>query len=494
MAVTFVSASTLAVNATLPTQAITVPATSQANDLLVAFIINKGLTNVISPPDASWTQIYQGAADCTLAADDHRAAIFWKKATGSGGSFTFTKATDDNLLFGGVIGAWRGQDQTSPIEVGSATITAGASASVSFPSFDPSVGTHVVYAAFYGNDLTTFAAAMSSDVNPDCTKVIDLESSTGNDCSIAVASGDSDGTLILIRTWASGASAAAGSTGVVFGIKPSLGSTSSSVSPSVSPSSSVSASISQSPSSSTSQSISLSESRSPSSSVSRSQSPSISLSLSPSASVSLSISPSSSVSQSTSPSSSESRSSSSSISQSDSVSVSPSISLSPSQSESSSTSPSESSSPSMAAPSRITDQTSLQESIDIKTILQAKGIYPEPYVDQTFYYRGNLVLVISETQYGFRVLVSNASGGTGFDLITREEYPELVRAWSAEELTTIVAHYPTSHRPKISFSECEMVDGVCTHRIRFDGQLITATDTNKANAIAKAFIACLESE
>jgi hypothetical protein len=157
----------------------------------------------------------------------------------------------------------------------------------------------------------------------------------------------------------------------------------------------------------------------------------------------------------------------------------------------------------MSAPARITDQTSPQVSTDLKTLFTSKGIFFRPHVDETFYYQGNLVLVISETQYGLRVLVANQSGGTGFDYIKEEDFPDLTRAWSLEELNAIIALYPASAYPPeqvinpdtvVSMSECEMVDGVCTHRIRFNGQIIQATDTNKANAIAKCFLACLEGE
>src|SRR5687767_9634863 len=136
MAVTFVAAGSLASNATLASQAITAPACA-ANDILIAFVFNKALGNVISPPAANgWTQIYQADGDCTTAANDHRAAIFWKLATGSGGNFTFTKATDDNVLFGGAIIAYRGQHRTVPLDATAvgATVTAGANDNVAFPA------------------------------------------------------------------------------------------------------------------------------------------------------------------------------------------------------------------------------------------------------------------------------------------------------------------------------------------------------------------------
>ena len=223
MAFSFVAAGSIAGNATTTTQNIVAPSLS-VNDLMIACLINKSATaNTISAP-AGWTQITQSTNDCTTAADDHEYAIFYKKAASgdSGATFQFSKATDDNVLFAGVIGAWRGQDLSNPLDttaVGT-TKTVGAADNVSFPAFDPtSTSVHVIFVAFYGNDLTTFDAAMSNDVNPDCTKRIDVESGTGNDCSIAATSGDNDGTNIAARTWASVSTTNAGNTGIVFAIK-----------------------------------------------------------------------------------------------------------------------------------------------------------------------------------------------------------------------------------------------------------------------------------
>lgn len=224
MAVTFVAAGTLAGNATVATQAIVAPACA-ADDILIAVLVNKSVTsNTISAPDGTWTQITQGIADCTLAADDHEYAVFWKRATGSGGTFTFTKATDDNNLFAGVIYAFRGCPTSgSPLDATAVGVSVNAAAAdnVTFPAFDPTnTDSHIVFIAIYGNDLTTFASAMSSDTDPDCTLRDDQETSTGSDASIACISGDTtDGANIASRTWASSSTTDAGSTGIVFGLK-----------------------------------------------------------------------------------------------------------------------------------------------------------------------------------------------------------------------------------------------------------------------------------
>lgn len=221
MSVTFVAAGSLGSSATVTPITITSPACN-VGDLLICFLINKELNVTISAPDGTWTQIGQANGDCTTAADDHRWAIFWKTATSSGESFSFSKSVDNNVLFMGAIAVWRGQDASNPIDATAVGIqtTVGAADNVTFPAFDPtSTDNETVFAAFYGNDLTTFNAAMSADTNPDCTTRFDLESSSGNDATIAVTSGTNDGSNIASRTWASASSADAGNTGVVFAIK-----------------------------------------------------------------------------------------------------------------------------------------------------------------------------------------------------------------------------------------------------------------------------------
>jgi hypothetical protein len=225
MAVTFQAAGALAVDNAIVTLPVVAPS-CLANDILICCLINKNVTaNAVTPP-TGWTAVIATEVnDCTTAAADHQYSIYWKRAVAadSGATFNFVKATDDNLLFAGVISAWRGAvtsdsplDATAPVR----TETAADSDNVSFPAFDPAVACHVVFVAFYGNDNTTFAAAMSNDVDPDCTTRFDLESGTGNDCSIACTSGDSSGANIAARTWASVSTADAGNTGVVFGLVP----------------------------------------------------------------------------------------------------------------------------------------------------------------------------------------------------------------------------------------------------------------------------------
>lgn len=223
MPVTFVAAGSFAGNATVATQAIVSPACA-VDDILICAVINKSvIANAVSPPDGTWTAVIATEVnDCTLAQDDHQYSLYWKRATASGATFTFTKATDDNVLFGGVIVAYTGCPTTGNVLDATAaarTETVGAAADVTFPAYDPtSTDVRVVFVAYYGNDQTTFAAAMSAGVNPDCTIDVDVESATGTDCSIAVTSGTNDGTAIASRTWASAATVTAGNTGVVFAL------------------------------------------------------------------------------------------------------------------------------------------------------------------------------------------------------------------------------------------------------------------------------------
>lgn len=222
--VSFVAAGSLATNIVDQTLAIVAPA-CQSGDILIAQVINKALSVAMSPPDSTWTQLYQADADCTTAADDHRAAIWWKRASdaNSGATFNFTKASG-TVLFAGVISVWRGATRdNNPIDPTAlaSQVNVAAADNVTFPAFDPTnQEAHVIFMSFYGNDLTTFNAAMSVDTNPDCTLRYDLETSQGNDCSLSCISGKSDGSNIASRTWASASTTDAGSTAIVFGLIP----------------------------------------------------------------------------------------------------------------------------------------------------------------------------------------------------------------------------------------------------------------------------------
>jgi len=217
----FVAAGALATNVVDVTLPLVAPACWR-DDILIAQVINKALTVAISPPGATWTQLYQADGDCTTAADDHRAALYWKRASvaDSGATFNFTKASG-TVLFAGVISAWRLCNPFSPLSrtAIASQVNAAASDNITFPAFDPAEAeVHAVFFGYYGNDLTAMGAAMSNDVNPDCTTRYDLESSAGNDCTLCCTSGNNDGSNIASRTWASASTTDAGSTGIVLGL------------------------------------------------------------------------------------------------------------------------------------------------------------------------------------------------------------------------------------------------------------------------------------
>lgn len=223
MAVSFVAAGSLAVDTTVGAVSITAPACN-ADDILICCVIHKALAANISAPDGTWTNIIFGDNNCTTAADRHSFTIFWKRATGSGGSFVFSNDIDDNLLLAGVICAYRGCPTTGDVldaTASTANKTVGAADNVTFDAFDPTgTDSEICYVAFYGQDQTAFSASMSSDTNPDCTVRFDLETSSGTDCTIALTSGPTtDGSNIASRTWASNATTDSGNTGVVFGLK-----------------------------------------------------------------------------------------------------------------------------------------------------------------------------------------------------------------------------------------------------------------------------------
>jgi hypothetical protein len=138
----------------------------------------------------------------------------------SGASFTFTKASDDNVVFGGVISAWRGHNQSGPIDASAPTIFERTTnnENVDFLDFDPtSPDIEVVLVAFYGDNVTDFSTAPAGS-NPALTTRVDVETSEGTDCSIAICSGPSDGAATGNRSWVSNSAANGCSTGVIFAL------------------------------------------------------------------------------------------------------------------------------------------------------------------------------------------------------------------------------------------------------------------------------------
>ncbi len=221
MAVTFVASGTLASN-TDQNRTITAPACNADDILICALYYQSSDACTISAPDGTWTEVIaQGLNDTNIVARDIKYALFWKRATASGGDFVFSKSVADAYPFGGVILAYRGAETTgSPVDATAPTAknTSVATQNVSFNAFNPtSTDVRVIFVAYYSDNVTTFAAAMSNDTNPDCTIDTDQETSIGSDFTIAVTSGTNNGDNVAARTWDSGQTTG-GATGIVFAL------------------------------------------------------------------------------------------------------------------------------------------------------------------------------------------------------------------------------------------------------------------------------------
>lgn len=222
MAVTPGNVGSLGTATTNPILGVVTPSCS-IGDVLIFHLINKSTSeNTFTPVGTGWTEIVQGYNSNTP--NPHQYAVFWRRSANTGGStYSFEKTTDDNLLSAGVCMAWSGCIETgSPLDATAVGVSENVSAdNVTFPAFDPTrTDVHVVFLANYGDDNTTFAAAMSGDTNPDCTTRYDLETNTGSDASLACTSGSNDGSNITSRTWASSSSTDAANTGIVFALIP----------------------------------------------------------------------------------------------------------------------------------------------------------------------------------------------------------------------------------------------------------------------------------
>lgn len=228
MAVAFQAVGSLAVSTVGTAMNVTAP-TCQAGDILFCQLYwNTATEASITAPDGTWNEVAQGWTDSTSSAQEHQYALFWKVATGSGGTFSFTKGADNSLLFAAVISAWRGADNTTPIDATGVSVFEKdlGSSTVSFNAYDPtSTGVEAVFFAYLTNDTAGFNAAMSDDTNPDCTTRYDLETTTGADCTLACTSGSNDGSAIAARTWTHNSGASNGSTGIVLALVESSGAT-----------------------------------------------------------------------------------------------------------------------------------------------------------------------------------------------------------------------------------------------------------------------------
>ena len=214
MPVTFVAAGALAGNATTTTLNVVAP-TLRIDDIMLATILNKDNQVVTAP--SGWAKIVE--FNNTTA---QRATIAWKRAVSgdSGATFAFTKPTDNNILFCGVISAWRGcLTGATPIDATAPSTSANASSdTVTYATFDPAAICHVVAVGFYNEDNTTAGAIAGSD--PSFVNRWDLEVPTGTDGSIFGYSGDSTGAATGARSHSTTSAANAINIGVLLGLLP----------------------------------------------------------------------------------------------------------------------------------------------------------------------------------------------------------------------------------------------------------------------------------
>lgn len=217
MAVQYVTVGAIAITSTIVSLPITAPACN-VDDILIAVLIGKDNIDH-QAPDGTWTEIGTQTHNTANMTTSH----WWKRATGSGGDFTFTKTTDNNIFFAGVISAWRGCIRLEdPIDAGTPTVSNNASSdTVTYATFDP-VGTlvHVVASGIYGNDLTTLGAIAGT--NPTLSPRYDIETSTGTDCSFFCASGDSDGAATGARSHSTTSTADEINQGWLFALIPEV--------------------------------------------------------------------------------------------------------------------------------------------------------------------------------------------------------------------------------------------------------------------------------
>lgn len=216
MTVSFVTNGAIAANATTTTLAVVAPTFTDTDptNLLICVIVGKD-NQVITAP-ANWTKFVE--VNNTTA---QRMTIAWKRAASgdSGATFNFTKPTDNNILFCGVIGVWNGcLSSGTPIDATTPSTSANAVAdAVSYADFNPTeTDAFVIAAGVYNDDLTTGGAI--SGTNPTFTKRVDVETGLGTDGSIFMYDGASDGAATGARSHATTSTADAISIGAMFGL------------------------------------------------------------------------------------------------------------------------------------------------------------------------------------------------------------------------------------------------------------------------------------
>src|SRR3990167_4200415 len=141
MAVTFVAAGDIVVSSTAASIDVVAPALA-VDDIMVCFLLGKD--NIDHTGSAGWTELGTQPNNGT----GQTAAPWWKRAVAgdSGATFSFSKASDNNTFFAGVIAAWRGANLASTVVSNCGTRTGSANASsdtVTYATFDPTIACHV---------------------------------------------------------------------------------------------------------------------------------------------------------------------------------------------------------------------------------------------------------------------------------------------------------------------------------------------------------------
>lgn len=190
MPVNFVSIGSITVTSTITTLALVAPS-CVVDDILIAVLFGKDNIDH-QAPDASWTEIGTQTNNTTAMTTSH----WWKRATAadSGATFNFTKTTDNNVFFAGVISVWRGAIKSgNVIDPSTPTVSNNASSdTVTYATFTPTrMDLTIIASGIYANDLTTVGAIAGT--NPTLINRYDIETSTGTDCSFFGFSGESVG-------------------------------------------------------------------------------------------------------------------------------------------------------------------------------------------------------------------------------------------------------------------------------------------------------------
>ena len=186
-------------------------------EIIICSLLGKDNIDHGAPASGGWTEIGTQTNNTTAQTSSH----WWKLAVlaDSGATFRFTKATDNNIFFAGVIHAWTGAHTTSPIDATAPTVSNNAlSDTVTYADFNPAVPCTVVAVGIYNEDLTT--AGSISGTNPTFVNDFDLETGTGTDCSFFGYSGESDGAATGARSHSTSSMADAINQGWLFGLVP----------------------------------------------------------------------------------------------------------------------------------------------------------------------------------------------------------------------------------------------------------------------------------